>query len=75
MINLTKGVPSPVHHVRLNKEFFKDLNMWKASLDDWNSRSLFLNTTVTTSLQMELYTDASGRIGYSGYFNGKWSQG
>ena len=24
---------------------------------------------------MELYTDASGKIGYSGYFNGKWFQG
>ena len=30
MINLTKGVPSRFHHIRLNKEFFKDLKMWKA---------------------------------------------
>ena len=49
--------------------------MWKAFLADWNGRSFFLNTTVTTSPQMELYTDASGTIGYSGYFNGKWFQG
>ena len=28
-INLTRGVPSRFHHVRLNKEFFKDLAMWK----------------------------------------------
>ena len=28
-INLTRGVPSRFHHIRLNKEFFKDLAMWK----------------------------------------------
>ena len=36
MINLTKGVPSRFHHIRLNEEFFKDLKMWKAFLADWN---------------------------------------
>ena len=71
MINLTKAVPSRFHHIRLNKEFFKDLKMWKAFLADWNGRSFFLNTTVTPSPQMELYTDASGSIGYGGSFNGK----
>ena len=49
MINLTKGVLSRFHHIRLNKEFFKDLKMWKAFLADWNGRSFFLNTTITTS--------------------------
>ena len=28
-INLTRGVPSRFHHIRLNKEFFKDLAMWQ----------------------------------------------
>ena len=63
------------HHIRLNKEFFKDLNMWKAFLAGWNGRSFFLDTTVTLSPDMNLYTDASGAIGFGGYFNGKWFQG
>ena len=29
MINLTKGVPSRLHHIRCNREFFKDLKIWK----------------------------------------------
>ena len=29
MINLTKGVPSRFHHIRRNREFFKDLKIWK----------------------------------------------
>ena len=75
MINLTRGVPSRFHHIRLNKEFFKDLTMWKAFLAGWNGRSFFLDTTITPSPDMELYTDASGSVGFGGYFNGKWFQG
>ena len=62
MINLTKGVPSRFHHVRLHKEFLKDLNMWRAFLADENSHSFFVNTTVTHSPQMELYADASVQL-------------
>ena len=75
MIDLTRGVHNRFHHIRLNKEFFKDLKMWKAFLAGWNGRSFFLDTTVTPSPDMHLYTDASGTIGFGGYFNGKWFQG
>ena len=75
MINLTRGVPSRFHHIRLNKEFFRDLTMWKAFLAGWNGRSFFLDTTVTPSPDLELYTDASGSVGFGGYFRGQWFQG
>ena len=75
MINLTRGVPSRFHHIRLNKEFFKDLTMWKAFLSGWNGRSFFLDSTVSTSPDLELYTDAASSVGFGGYFNGQWFQG
>lgn len=75
MIDLTRGVRNRFHHIRLNKEFFKDLNMWKAFLAGWNGRSFFLDSTITPSPDMDLYTDASGTIGFGGYFKGKWFQG
>jgi len=75
MIDLTRGVPNHFHHIRLNEEFFKDLNMWKAFLAGWYGCSIFLDSTVTLSLDMSLYTNASGAIGFGGYFNGKWFQG
>ena len=75
MIDLTRGVRNRFHHIRLNKEFFKDLNMWKTFLTGWNGRSFFLDSTVTRSPDMDLYTDASGTIGFGGYFKGKWFQG
>ena len=54
MINLMKEVPTLFHHIKLNKEFLKDLKMWKAFLAYWNGRFFFLKTTVTPSPQMEL---------------------
>ena len=75
MINLTRGLPSRFHHIRLNKEFFNDLTMWKAFLSDWNGRSFFLDTTVSTCPDLELYTDAASSVGIGGYFNGQWFQG
>ena len=75
MIALTRDVPNHFHHIRLNEEFFKDLNMWKALLARWNGRSVFLDSTVTLFPDMSLYTNASGAIGFWGYFNGKWFQG
>ena len=47
IINLTRGVPSGFHHIRLNWEFFKDINMWKVFLTDWNGHSFFLDSSTT----------------------------
>ncbi|XP_068698004.1 uncharacterized protein [Montipora foliosa] len=74
-INLTRGVPSRFHHIRLNKEFFKDLAMWKVFISNWNGRSFFLESSPTPAQHLELYTDAAGSIGFGGYFQGKWFQG
>ena len=49
--------------------------MWKAFLTGWNGCSFFLDTTVTPSPYLELYTNASGSIGFGGYFHGWWFQG
>ena len=75
MINFTRGVPSRLHHIRLNEEFCKDLTIWKAFLSGWKWRSFFLDSTVTSYPELELYTDATSLVGFGGYFNGQWFQG
>ena len=75
IINLTRGVPSRFHHVRLNKEFFKDIAMWKSFLSSWNGRSFFLDSALTPTPDLELYTDAASTVGFGGFFRGKWFQG
>ena len=74
-INLTRGVPSRFHHVRLNREFFKDLDMWTVFLTKWNGCSFFLESSTTPAPDLELYTDAASTIGFGGFLQGKWFQG
>ena len=71
-INLTRGVPSRFHHIRLNNEFFKDLDMWKVFLANWNGRTFFLDSSPTPTPDLELYTDAAGSIGFGGYVAGQF---
>ena len=75
IINLTREVKNRFHHIRLNKEFSRDVIMWKAFLDKWNGRSFFLDSWVTSAPDLQLYTDAASTVGFGGYFNGKWFQG
>jgi len=67
-INLAKGVPSRFHHIRLNEEFFRDLDMWKVFLSKWNGRSLFLESTTTPTPDLELCADIAGSVGFGGQF-------
>ena len=48
--------------------------MWKAFLNKWNGHSFFLDSWVTSVLDLQLYTDATSTIRFGGYFNGKWFQ-
>jgi hypothetical protein len=75
IINLTRGVSSRFHHVRLTAEFFRDIEMWRYFVDNWNGKSFFLEDQVSASPNIELYTDASGTIGFGGYLAGQWFQG
>ena len=49
--------------------------MWKVFLSQWNGRSFFLDSWVTSSPNLQLYTDAARTIGFGGFFNGKWLPG
>ena len=60
IINLTRGVSKPHHHIRLTKGFRDDILMWQTLLKEWNGTGLFLNSVWENSASLSLYTDASG---------------
>ncbi len=49
--------------------------MWKSFLITWNGKAFFLNNFWETSEQLQLFTDASGSIGFGGVFRSQWFQG
>ena len=61
--------------VYLSENAKADLSMWSRFLNGWNGISLFLDIHETTTCQLELFTDASGKIGYGGFFQNSWFQG
>lgn len=75
MILLTKGVLKPHHHIKLNNGFFKDIAMWKHFIQHWNGVGMFLSIQWDSSDNLSLFTDASGTLGYGGFFNNAWFQG
>ena len=63
----------PLHFkVYLNKEAKADLEMWAYFLKSWHGVSLFIDPVEIQAEDMELYTDASGSIGYGGMFQRQW---
>ncbi len=75
MIDLTRNIKMPHHHIKLNSGFFKDLEMWKRFIVNWNGANFFLSSTWQNSDCLHLHTDASGVIGYGGICGSKWFQG
>ena len=75
LIDLTIGVRSPHHLIRLNKEVKEDLKVWLSFLTDFNGRSFFIDDVWQNSVKLSLYTDASGALGFGAIFGSKWCYG
>ena len=75
MINLTVGIRSPTHLIRLTRAVKDDLKLWLEFLTTYNGKSFFLDFHWLSSTHLHLYTDASGSLGYGAVFGGKWLYG
>lgn len=74
LINLSTTVKELHHHVSFTPQCREDLVMWVDFLNDWNGVSILLEPGFTPAADLELSTDASGTIGFAGYFRGHWFQ-
>ncbi|XP_062580100.1 uncharacterized protein LOC134242093 [Saccostrea cucullata] len=75
LLTLAYSVRELHHHVSLNSDCKKDLNMWETFLRRWNGQSFFIDEQLSTTTQLQLFTDASATHGFGAYFSGKWFQG
>ena len=74
MIDLSCSVSRIHHHIRLTKEVRLDMYWWVNFLPQWSGTSCILETKWTTTISMNLYTDASGTLGWGAYWSGRWLQ-
>ena len=75
LIDLTVGVSMPNHYIRLNKEVKEDLDLWLSFLSNFNGKSFFLEDTWLNSSKLNLFTDASGALGFGDILGSHWCFG
>ena len=71
LIDLSTKTKRLEHYVYLNKDVRLDLEWWSQALDKHNGVSIIQENFVT-STELQLFTDASGIIGFGGVFGTHW---
>ena len=74
LIDITKGVVSKNHHIRLNNEARCDIAMWLSFLENFNGKTIISKNFWVNSFSLKFYSDASG-AGYAGVNGDQWFQG
>ena len=72
LIDATIGVKKPHFKVRITQNMVKDLLTWQSFLINHNGVSMMLENNIKV---LDLYTDASGSVGFGAYFEGHWTLG
>lgn len=75
LIDLTRGAARPHHFIRLRYEAKEDLKVWLSFLSSYNGKSFFIDETWCNSTKLNLFTDASGSIGFGAIFGSDWCYG
>ena len=72
LIDLSTTVARLSHHITLNSTAREDINWLVTFLPSWNGKYKILPSCQTMCPDMNLFTDASGALGFGIFFNGKW---
>lgn len=75
LIELSTSVKRLHHHIHLTASARADIKLWQDFLPEWNGVSLMLLDTWETTADLNLFTDASGTLGFGVYFHGEWIMG
>jgi hypothetical protein len=75
LIDLTRGVTQPHHHIKVSKESRLDIQAWFHFIQHFNGENLCLEQLWCTSTKMHLYTYAAGSLGFGAILNTKWFYG
>ena len=60
-----KRYPKSHYRIHLSEDALLDIKWWHCLLSDWNGKSFFLSSRWTPAPDIQLFTDASGTIGWA----------
>ena len=67
-----KRYPKPHYRIHLSEDALSDIRWWHRLLSDWNGKSFFLSSRWTPTPDIQLFTDASGTIGWGACYGNRW---
>ena len=73
LIDLSTTPHLPHHHVTMNFEAHSDIDRWLRFLLPWSRHAIIPDPHGTRAPNLELFTDASGSIGYGIFYAGHWT--
>ena len=75
LIDLSCGVKQAWHKIRITQGASRDLKMWLVFLQSFNGSAIIPDQFWCEDRDLQFFTDASGVIGFGGFFRGNWFQG
>ena len=72
LIDLSTTVPKLSFHITLNSDARADIEWWANYLPTWNGRHRILDPLSTHCNEIEVFTDASGDLGFGIFNRGQW---
>lgn len=67
----TRGISRPEHKIRITRPLRADLAVWNEFLDTYNGHTCCQETEVS-SLEVSLFTDAAGSVGFGAILGTEW---
>ena len=75
LIELQYGAKQPWHKIRISEGAKSDLRMWLIFLEDFNGSAKFMDHMWLKNSDILFFTDASAKVGFGGYYDGRWFNG
>ena len=72
LLDTAHSVDSLSDLIVLTEEMQKDISWWRTFAQSWNGIAFFLEPKWTPAPDFQLFTDASGTLGFGAYWNGAW---
>lgn len=72
LIDLTCNIVNPNYYITLGSEGKKDIEAWQLFINKFNGKSVFLQDQWVSACKLNMYSDASGSIGYAAVLGSQW---
>ncbi|XDV36891.1 hypothetical protein PO909_006605 [Leuciscus waleckii] len=72
LLTLTHSVEKLSDQIHLDDGCLSDIQFWKRLLSEWNGISFFYHDIFESSIELQLFTDATPSIGFGGFFQGEY---